>query len=362
MASSGLFYWATALLCVVVAALASDIMGFFSSANHFDVKGGTVMVTGGSQGMGKAVGRLLASKGANVVIVARNQQKLDEALKYISSAAVRPSQRFLAISADVTSAEENIRIINEVTEWNAGSPPDVVWANAGFARPALFIETSIEDLRSQIDINYLAACYLAHATLKSWLRPAKSISVSTAGQSQAARPRHFIMTSSTACFVGVAGYAPYSPAKAALRSLADTLRSEVNLYNGYRRAHLDTGPRADVNIHCVLPGGIQTPGNENENLTKHPVTHLLEEGDPAQTEDRVAAVAVKSLEKGGYLITTQWLGHAMRAGALSGSPRNNRFIDTIFAWAVNVAWLFIGPDMESTVYKYGKTHEIDLPG
>ena len=34
--------------------------------------------------MGKAVGRLLAEKGANVVIVARNVEKLEEALKYIS--------------------------------------------------------------------------------------------------------------------------------------------------------------------------------------------------------------------------------------------------------------------------------------
>lgn len=34
--------------------------------------------------MGRGLGKLLAQKGANVVIVARNQQKLDEALKYIS--------------------------------------------------------------------------------------------------------------------------------------------------------------------------------------------------------------------------------------------------------------------------------------
>ena len=34
--------------------------------------------------MGKAVGRLLAEKGANVVIVARNAEKLEEALRYIS--------------------------------------------------------------------------------------------------------------------------------------------------------------------------------------------------------------------------------------------------------------------------------------
>lgn len=43
-----------------------------------------MVITGGSQGMGKAVGRLLAEKGANVIIVARNVAKLKDALKYIS--------------------------------------------------------------------------------------------------------------------------------------------------------------------------------------------------------------------------------------------------------------------------------------
>lgn len=44
----------------------------------------TVLLTGGSQGLGKAVGQLLASKGANVIIVARNVQKLEAALQEIS--------------------------------------------------------------------------------------------------------------------------------------------------------------------------------------------------------------------------------------------------------------------------------------
>ena len=44
----------------------------------------TVIVTGGSQGMGKAVATMLAKKGANILIVARTVQKLEAALKDIS--------------------------------------------------------------------------------------------------------------------------------------------------------------------------------------------------------------------------------------------------------------------------------------
>ena len=43
----------------------------------------TILVTGGSQGMGKGIAQLLAGKGANVLIVARNVQKLESALEDI---------------------------------------------------------------------------------------------------------------------------------------------------------------------------------------------------------------------------------------------------------------------------------------
>lgn len=168
------------------------------------------------------------------------------------------------------------------------------------------------------------------------------------------------MTSSVATFVGLAGYCPYSPAKSAMRSLADTLRSEMNLYNGYRRNPKPDAsqpvPDKDIKIHCIFPATIISPGLEQENKTKPAVTHQLEEGDPKQTEDEVAAAAVKGLEKGGFLISTQFLAEAMRVGALGGSARNGLLglRDLVFGWVIGVVWLFVGPDLESKVWKYGK--------
>ncbi|KAK3725168.1 3-dehydrosphinganine reductase [Vermiconidia calcicola] len=333
-------------------------MGFLKGKNQFDVDGRTVLITGGSQGMGRGLAKLLAQKGANVVIVARNEQKLAEALKYIASSAKDPSnQRFHSISADVTKPEENTRIITEVTEWNHGNPPDIVWANAGSAHPSLFIETPLETLRSQMDINYWAATYLAHATLKVWLKPTSGKTNTT----EAAKPRHFLITSSVACFAGLTGYSPYSVAKSALRSLADNLRQEINLYNGYRKGHPSKGPSADVKIHCVCPGTILSPGFEHEEQIKHPATKILEEGDPRQTEDEVASAAVKALEKGEYLVTTQFLGHAMKAGMMGGSPRSSPLIETLLTWAASVFWLFEGPKMDRKIFEYGQKNEVKLP-
>ncbi|KAI5236781.1 NAD(P)-binding protein [Aureobasidium subglaciale] len=347
-------------LSIVAILVASAAMGLFSSNKHFPVEGRTVLITGGSSGMGRALAKKLAQRGANVCIVARNQSKLDETIEYIKvptpraspaciSHARSPNQRFLAISADCTSAIENSRILDEVTSWNNAESPDIVWANAGSSSPGLFLDTPLETHRAQMDMNYWASFYLAHATLKRWLAP-------TAEKKVQRRPRHFIMTASTLAFIGVAGYTPYAPAKAALKSLADSLRMELNMYN----ATIDSphpSPAAATHIHLVCPGTILSPGYENENKSKHAITKGLESGDPKQSEDSVADAALKGLQRGDYIITTQWLGHAMRVSALGGSPRNGwGIVDVLFSWATSVAWLFIAPDMETQVWRYGKEH------
>ena len=262
----------------------------------------------------------------------------------------------------MTQAAENTRIIEEATAWNHGRSPDIVWANAGAAAPDLFTDTSVDTLRAQMDINYWAASYLAHATLTSWLKTTPSSASSTSSSDISAvsgsdRPRHFIVTSSTIAFVGLAGYATYAPAKAALRSLADSLRSEMGLYNGARRskdaAVVATAPDRDISVHIVLPGTILSPGLERENLTKHPVTVILEDGDPRQSEDEVAAAALRGLERGEFMVTTQMLGSVMKAGMLGGSPRARLVVDTLLSWVASIAWLFVGPDLDGKVWKYG---------
>jgi 3-dehydrosphinganine reductase len=97
------YYWASAFLALFIAFLALDIMGLFSRKNYLDVDGKvwlvfcemggsfeadmwlqTVLLTGGSTGMGRGVAKILAQKGANIVIVARNQGRLAEALAHVS--------------------------------------------------------------------------------------------------------------------------------------------------------------------------------------------------------------------------------------------------------------------------------------
>jgi 3-dehydrosphinganine reductase len=306
--------------------------------------------------MGKEVARLLSARGADLILVARTVKNLESAVEYARSHAKNPStQRFTYISADVSSEAENTRIIAEATAWNKGRMPEIVWAIAGSSVPGLFVETSTDTLRRQMELNYFAAAYLAHKTLQAWWYPSKPHRTYESVVTEP--PRQLIFTSSAVAFVGLAGYSPYAPAKAAIRSLADGLRSEVQLYNAARRSKTGTGTHHapfDVNIHIIFPGTILSPGFDNEEKTKHPVTRELESSDPKQTELQAATAAIQGLEAGNFMTSTNWLVGLMRWGALGGSQRNNIVLDTLGSWITSIVWLIMVPDLNSKVWGWGK--------
>ena len=177
--------------------------------------------------MGKEVAKLLSQRGANVILVARNEDKLQSAMEYVKAAAKNAAtQRFHFISADVTREAENERMLREATAWNNGTPPEIVWANAGSAVPGLFLDFKTETMKQQMDINYWAAVYLAQHTLKTWLYPETPYTQPEKG-AKPELPRHFIITSSVIAYANITGYGGYAPAKAALKNLCDGLRHEA---------------------------------------------------------------------------------------------------------------------------------------
>lgn len=341
----------SAIICAALASAIARMFGF-GSRNEFPVEGRTVVITGGSDGMGRAVASQLAQRGANVVIVARAVTKLQAALEDIKAAAVDSSQqRFHFISADLTVAVECKRVMDEITEWNNGNPPDVVWCCAGYCHPGFFVDVDIQTLRDQMDAVYWTAANTAHAILRKWLSPATPDSV------KLKMPRrHLIFTASTLAFVPMAGYGPYSPAKAAIRALSDTLSQEIEMYNGARcSSHPgQSAPYADVKIHTVFPMGILSPGFENENKLKPALTKQLEEADKPQTPEEVARISIKALERGEYLITTMFVGHVMKGTALGPSPRNNIVLDTLTSWLSGLVFLQVIPDLRKKTWNWGK--------
>lgn len=236
----------------------------------------------------------------------------------------------------------------------------MVWCCAGQCLPGFFTETSIDILKKQMDTIYWTAAFMAHSTLKSWYTPVplgENPKSPTNGKGNTLR-RHLIFTSSTLAFVPVAGYSPYTPAKAAMRALSDSLSQEAEVYNGARRNKSNAAPAADVKVHTVFPMGIYTPGFENEEKMKPELTKILEEADKPQTPDEVAAISIKALERGDYLITTMLLGTIMKASALGVSARNSIVFDTLASWVSSLAFLFVGPDLRSKSWNWGKQNGV----
>lgn len=337
------------ILALTIPLAAYSVMGFFSARNRFDVANQTVIVTGGSQGLGLSLAKVLAAKGAHVVIVAQTVPKLEKALETVrNSARDRNIQKFQYLSYDLRSPESAPEILRKVTDWNDGNPPDVVLNCAGHCIPGFYASSSVETLRDQMETVYWSSAYMSHAALQAWTKPVSK----DVQQRYHGKPRHLIFTSSVLAFLSVAGYAPYNPAKAAMRALADTLNQEVQIYNG-SRLHAEPGPAAEIKIHAVYPMGILSPGFENEQKLKPALTQKLEEDDKPQEPDDLAKIIVSELEAGKYAITASFIGNVMRGWATAGSQRVG-ISDYFWNWLGSIIVLFIVPDHLNKCWKWGK--------
>jgi 3-dehydrosphinganine reductase len=231
-----------------------------------------VLITGGSSGLGLALARQLAARGANVWILARNPENLAKALPQIRSAQKSASQKFGAIQADVTKEAQITSELNKFVTSNGC--PDILINSAGAAHPGMFIDMTSDVFRSMMDINYFGTVYTTQAVVPAMIKR---------------QAGHIINISSMAGFMGVYGYTAYSGSKFAVRGFSDTLRSELKEHN--------------VRISIVFPPDMNTPGFEEENKTKPPITRRFEEdnGGLVPPED-VARSVINAAARGKYII------------------------------------------------------------
>ncbi|KAK3693070.1 hypothetical protein B0T22DRAFT_448907 [Podospora appendiculata] len=327
-------------------------MGSSFSTNQFPVDGRTVLITGGSTGLGLHAAQQLAAKGANVIIVARSPATLQASLEQIKNSARSPTQRFHQIAADVTTAASCAAVIAAAAAWNDATPPDIVWCCSGSAHPSLFIDTPPAQLQTMMDSNYFSCAYMAHAALNAWLRPQAEVPKVEAPASPSPSPplpaRHLIFTASFVALYSFAGFTPYSPAKAAIRSLADSLSQEMNLYAG---AH-PTRPR--VRVHTVVPATMPTQSLADENRVKTDVTKMLEEGDQVLSPDECARRAIAGLERGEELVATSAIIRLVMTSVLGGVVKGA--VDTVLAWVVVVVMVFVRWDMDRKVWRWGRKY------
>lgn len=175
-----------------------------------------VAVTGGSEGIGKALVEALLQRGAKVSTCGRNYDKL---YHLQTEAAGKP---LMVKSADVSNESDCKNFIEETVKVYGGL--DILINNAGISMRAMFSETELETLRRVMDVNFWGTVYCTKFALPYILERKGTV----AG------------VSSIAGYRGLPGRSGYSASKFAMNGWLEALRTEL----------LDTG----VNVMWVCPG------------------------------------------------------------------------------------------------------------
>lgn len=261
------------------------------------------IVTGGSSGIGLATAKLLAARGMNVSILARNVERLAAARAEIEQDRRHPSQRIACLAVDVAAREPLEAAIRQaIAELGA---PRVLVASAGIAAAGYFLDLDPTAFDRTMAVNYLGTIDAVRLVVP---------------EMRAAGGGHIVMISSGAGLLGILGYAAYCPTKFALRGFAEALRPEAK--------------RWGIGISIAYPPDTDTPGFREEERTKPPETRKICKTASLMSADGVARSIVRGIDRGRFSIAPGWpMGLLHRATTPFGGVTAH-YLD----WLVGVRW------------------------
>jgi NAD(P)-dependent dehydrogenase (short-subunit alcohol dehydrogenase family) len=142
----------------------------------------TALVTGATDGMGKALAGELAARGATVLLHGRNEARLEAAVREIRQAT--GNERVRPYRADFSGLDEVRKLVGEVEETTQRLDLLVNNAGIGRGRPGGGPEQSADGYELRFAVNYLAPFLLTHLLLARLRRsaPARIVNVASAGQ------------------------------------------------------------------------------------------------------------------------------------------------------------------------------------
>ena len=230
-----------------------------------------VVVTGGTDGIGKALVDALLAMGAKVATCGRNHDKL------YSLQAEYPSAFLHTMVADVSS-ENDCRRFMETTIKNFGGI-DILINNAGVSMRAILKEANIDVIKKVMDINFYGTVYCTKYALDSIIE----------------RKGTIVGVSSIAGYRGLPGRSGYSASKFALQGWLEAIKTEL-MADG-------------VHVMWVCPG-FTTSNIRNAALNKNSQSHGDTPMDESKmmTAEKCAAHILKAIQKKKRTLVLTFIG------------------------------------------------------
>ena len=219
------------------------------------------LITGASSGIGEAFARVLASKGSDLILVARSEDKLRALARQLNELYAR---RVEVVTADLGLAGSAAKV--HAAAEALGMPVDLLINNAGFGTVGSFVKQDAERERQEILLNAAAVVDLSHAFLPAMLERGRG---------------GIINIASMAAFQPLPYMSVYAATKAFVLSFSQGLRGEVR--------------NKGVKVLAVCPGPVDTPffeatGSAGLRKTVPKATMV--------TADDVVSTALRALKSG----------------------------------------------------------------
>ena len=215
------------------------------------------MITGASSGIGEAAARVLADRGASVVLAARDEEKIAN----LAQSILASGGRALALGTDV-SDRESVEAMVEMTFAEFGGL-DVLVNNAGLGLSGRIAEVRADDLRYVFEVNVIGPLNCIQAALPRMSRGGRIINVSS------------VVGKRSIPKVG-----GYCASKFALNALSDSLRVEI--------------AERGVSVTSVYPGTTRTAFRDNSRRTKDEKRGWRPKGvAPEKVAEKIADAAEK---------------------------------------------------------------------
>lgn len=232
-----------------------------------NLNGRVAVVTGASQGIGRACALVLAEAGADVALASRNVEKLEAVAKEVEAAG----RKALVLGVDVSNSESvKAGIVKVLETWQK---IDILVNNAGVVRDNLLLRMKPEDWDAVLRTNLDGAYHCIKEALPGMVRQ---------------RYGRIINIASVVAQAGNPGQANYIASKAGLIGLTKAVAAEV--------------ARRNITVNAVAPGFIATPMTDRlPEDVRNKLLGIIPAGRMGTDRDVAYGVRFLAAEEAGYI-------------------------------------------------------------